>query len=120
VRGPEDPPHVALVDKNKPPSREKTVKTYSKNERGVWKNKQLEESVSWMECNDAFAVGLQETWRTSDFIEEHRDYTILTHRARARRPEGLGEGRKSSALFLPTTRGQIPVASVVIRSTTSS
>jgi hypothetical protein len=32
-----------------------------------------------MERNNAFAVRLQETWRTGDFIEEHRGYTILTH-----------------------------------------
>jgi exonuclease III len=32
-----------------------------------------------MERIDAWAVGLQETWRTGDAIEEHRGYTILTH-----------------------------------------
>jgi exonuclease III len=32
-----------------------------------------------MERNGAWAVGLQETWRTGDTIEEHRDYTILNH-----------------------------------------
>jgi hypothetical protein len=67
------------VSTNTPHLREKTVNIYSKNERGIWKDEQLEESVSWMERGNAWAVGLQETWRTGDAIDQHRGYTILTH-----------------------------------------
>jgi hypothetical protein len=72
-------PSSIFKSKNKEKLREKTVNIYSKNERGIWKDEQLEESVSWLERNKAFAAGFQETWKLGDTIEEHRGYVILNH-----------------------------------------
>jgi exonuclease III len=67
------------INKDKQTLSERTVTILSKNERGMWRDEQLEESVSWLERNNVFAACLQETWKLGDTIEEHRDYTIINH-----------------------------------------
>ena len=59
--------------------RESHVRILSNNQRGMSKDAQIEQVLAWFDNVNAYAAGLQETWKLGDETEVNNGRIILNH-----------------------------------------